>query len=197
MKQDYEDLKNCIQETKKQTLLERHIQDLKKIETILAQMIIPIRVKIYEKSSPENFEPYIDGLNKDLSSIVIERINDECYETLSEILNNQENILKPGRLISDMPIIPLVFKIFNYIEKFEFQSNRLKINKSSIKTFFSEEKPLKQLIWYISTVLIKKCGFIGVFLTSDFKEYIRDHNDLYHIKFLLNSGLRYSSLEED
>ncbi|KAI8448970.1 hypothetical protein BY996DRAFT_258338 [Phakopsora pachyrhizi] len=129
MEAGYEDLKNCIQETKKQIWWPRHI----------------------------------------------------------EVLSSYENVLKPGRPISSVPVIPLIFKILDYIEKFELQANRMESNKSLIKKFFNEKELLKQLIWYISTVLIQKWGFIGVFLTSDFKEYIRDHNDLYHIRFLLNS----------
>ncbi|CAH7681482.1 hypothetical protein BY996DRAFT_7978879 [Phakopsora pachyrhizi] len=187
MEKDYEDLKSCIQKTKKQNWQTRQFEDLKKIETTLAEMIILIRVKIYEKFSPDNVSPYIEGLDKDLSRIVFERIIHNCFKNLFEVLNSDKNILKPGSSIEDVPLIPLVYKLFEYMEKFGLQENRLEKNKSLIKIFLSEEKPLKQLIWYICTVLIKERGFIGVFLTSDLKEYIRNHNDLDHIRFLLNS----------
>ncbi|CAH7690371.1 hypothetical protein PPACK8108_LOCUS25707 [Phakopsora pachyrhizi] len=182
MEAGYEDLKNCIQETKKQIWWPRHIEGLKKIEKTL-----------------EN----------DLSSIMFEGIDDNCFKTLSEVLSSYENVLKPGRPISSVPVIPLIFKILDYIEKFELQANRMESNKSLIKKFFNEKELLKQLIWYISTVLIQKWGFIGVFLTSldteHWKEielgFLKAHKKLEYNKNIFKENFseyekRFSKYEE-
>ncbi|KAI8445576.1 hypothetical protein BY996DRAFT_8471415 [Phakopsora pachyrhizi] len=114
MEAGYEDLKNCIQETKKQIWWPRHIEGLKKIEKTL-----------------EN----------DLSSIMFEGIDDNCFKTLSEVLSSYENVLKPGRPISSLDTehwkeIELGF--LKAHKKLEYNKNIFKENFSEYEKRFSQ-----------------------------------------------------------
>ncbi|KAI8448136.1 hypothetical protein BY996DRAFT_7623206 [Phakopsora pachyrhizi] len=190
MNEDYEDLinhvakiKNCLEHSKNSNKLEMVIVQmnrhgisnrLNKLEKILTQILI-------------QSGPYILGLDNATSDIVFDKIDGYIFETLMGVLKSSQNSLLPHYPIASAPVLPLIYKIFDYIAKYGLQTTHLEASKPSIKTVFSEKIVLQQLTLYISKVLIEKCGFIGVFLTSDIKEYIRGHPDLSHIKFLLDS----------
>ncbi|KAI8449252.1 hypothetical protein BY996DRAFT_6418687 [Phakopsora pachyrhizi] len=107
--------------------------------------------------------------------------NEILYQELVEIFKQFAAEIQPGDEISSFPDIQLMLEMINLIQSYNMQI------KPTIDPLFSNKETLKTLIWYTSTILIKKWGFIGLFQSFDIKDFLVNHPDLIHVKALLSS----------
>ncbi|KAI8445675.1 hypothetical protein BY996DRAFT_1888212 [Phakopsora pachyrhizi] len=152
-----------------------------KIEQFLATLMFSIRRKIYYMYfTTERYKPYIENLNDhDCSSYIFNKIYQDSLNCLSETLKHYSENFSPGYPIENIPAVPLIFEVLNFIEKCKLES------KTGIKRFFLNKVPLKAFTWYLSTIITQKLGLIGVLQTSNIFFFLQGHPDFSHVKYLL------------